>query len=173
MASGAGLNRVGGVILTVTPNSSATATPLTTYGAVGVPPAWNGGDSGLQMAEGAFFTKWVFQLIQIGPTAPTGYTVGIYGTMDPTAYYSAFPSGQWTAEYGQNTGPGSTSVQTNSWFLLPAPSEQSIIGGTASNPITQVGQFLTCSLPLRAVRAVLTATSSAAGMGQIVAGCAP
>jgi hypothetical protein len=159
MASGAGLNRLGQnggeVLLSLAPGATAVATPLTAYGTVGVPGTSN--DSGAVMWEGIGFTKWVFQFIG----GITGYTVTLYGTIDPAAR----PNGQPIAK-------GSTAIPATSWFVLPGPSEQGGTG-TINNPITGTNPLFTASLPLVAVRAVVTAIATPTGQGAVIGFAVP
>lgn len=151
MASGAGLNRVGqrgGVLLLANIDSTVVAytTPQTGYGVI------MSNDSGAQMLEAIGFTKWTFQLIGGGNPQVT-----LFGTVDPAVY---------------ETGRGSTVCPATSWFQLPAPSEQSGTGGV-SNPLGVNGVILlTCSLPLVAVRAVLT-TAASSGVASVIGFAVP
>ena len=162
MASGAGLNRVaqqgGKPLLLIDITATAVSTPLTGYGTIG------SNDSGLVMLEAIGFTKWAFCLV--GNT--TGQSVTIYGTLDPIA------SQAWnTPHNGPKGGPdGSTVVPAGSWFKLPGPSEQTGTGGI-SNPLVAATPLLNVSMPLVAVRAVLTVTSSPAGDCQVLGFAVP
>lgn len=184
-----GLTRTA-LILTVTPASTAVATPLTTYGVVGSTQSmWNGNDSGCQGMAYAYSKDWVFHAIQIGPIAPTGYTISIYGSNDPRVFVNANIGGR---EHFENSAlsqangspyivtptgrdqvlhlPVGTHVQNgdvlsvpaNSWTLLPGPSDQAGTGVDV-NPITGIGQMFHSKRPLLSVRAVLTATAGATG----------
>jgi hypothetical protein len=153
-ASGAGLNRVGeegGItLLSLQTTATALASPTTGYGTIGV------NDSGIQMLEAIGLTKWVFLLG--GATNLSGWSVTIYGTIDSVAYQAWQPANYSAAGlYGQSTGGprGSTVVSAGSWFVLPGPSEQGTTG-SIGNPLTSTTPILTSSLPLVAVRAVLT-----------------
>lgn len=189
MASGAQLNRWGtrgGVtMLTLNATSAAFATPLTSYGTTtGSAP----NDSGWWVTP-IGCTKFAFQLIQLpGSAAVTGYTVSFYGTLDPAAYSMYTASGQdgLTSYTGTNTqdiqvgnipyvagGFGYVyTVLAQSSFLLPAPSEQSGTG-TIVNPITTLNSALNVSMPLVAVRAVLTATTTPAGNCAVIGFAVP
>jgi hypothetical protein len=167
MASGAGLNKVGnngGVFLLTSVTSAATPIAVTAptapaYGTLGA------NDSGIVMAEGIAFTKWAFQIIQQGTTAASGYTFTLYGTISPGAH---------TAFMNQRVGiyTNTTDVRGMNWFQLPAPSEQ---GGTSVvvNPLTALGQVMLVSMPLVAVRAVLTATSTPLGQVAVIGFAVP
>lgn len=116
-------------------------------------------DSGPIATEAIGFSKWAFQMVQIGTTSVTGYSATIYGTIDPEAYIA------WQRQI--QTGQ-TTSINANSWFKLPAPAEQTGTG-TSTNPITALGTVLPYNLsPLVAVRCVLTA-SAATGTVQVYA----
>jgi hypothetical protein len=147
MASGAGLNRVGQnggeTLLVLNPSSAAYTTPYNGYGVIG------GNDSGCVMWEAIGFTKWTFQFIGLGANV-AGYTVQLLGTVDPSA-----------RPYGQPLPKGSTALRASSWFPLPGPSEQSGTG-VISNPMVSgvTPAAFTCSIPLVAVRAVLTTIGS-------------
>ena len=106
-------------------------------------------DSGVQMNEASGFTKWTFQLLGTF----TGYSVQVYGTIDPAAKYLTTPVP------GQNFVPhGNTAVvPATSWFPLDAPAAAT--GTTESNPLTATGQSLNHSGALVAVRVVATGTS--------------
>lgn len=162
MASGAGINRwgnSGGVTLLAGLGTATTsvATPLSGYGTIN---ALGGNDSGGFGCAAMGFTKWVFQLL--GNTA--NISVTIYGTEDPAAY-SAF-----TTNSGQDGW--SSPCPASSWFALPGPSEQSGTGAIA-NPLTSTTPLLVVSLPLVAVRAVVTAASAPTGRGSVVGFAAP
>lgn len=157
MASGAQLNRwgnSGGVVL-LTLNSAASAIALPNYGTVGT------NDSGGYV--GAIgMTKWIFQKIGAG----TGYTVTLLGTINPAAY-QAYTNG------GAGDPIGTSAIPASDWFVLPGPSEQSGTGIIA-NPLTDTTPILTVSMPLVAVRAVLTAVSGTqSGVAQIVGFAVP
>jgi hypothetical protein len=186
-----GLTRTA-LILTVTPASTAVAAPLTAYGTAGsTQNMWNGNDSGAQGMAWAMSKEWVFHAVQVGPVAPTGYTISIYGSNDPRVFVpnsvggrvdSLGTGGQHGSQYGAPylvtpTGrdqalrlPIATHVQNgdilsvpaNSWVLLPSPSDQAGTGVDV-NPITGVGQMFRTQRCLLSVRAVLTATSGATG----------
>lgn len=157
--SGAGLNRIGqlgGVFLLRNVNanvSAVAATPPTppAYGTFGI------NDSGIVMWEGIGFSKWVFQILQVGATAASGYSFTLYGTIS-RGVYTAKQAGR-TGAFTASTNPD---VQPVNWFQIPAPSEQ-VGTGIVANPLTAVGQVLYCSLPLVAVRAVLTASATPLG----------
>lgn len=175
MASGAGLNRVGGaggvVLLTLTP--TATAVTLPAYGNLGN-DSWGtlsgaGSSASNAMAEAQGFTKWQFALVPApGQTTFSGYSVTLLGTVDSRAY------GQWEAsinpyKYYNTTAP---TLPAGSWFLLPAPSDQSGTGSDA-NPLTSTNPLLNVSRPLVAVRAVLTGVTAPAGSCQVIGFAVP
>jgi hypothetical protein len=143
VASSAGLNRVGArggeVLLSLQPGSPAGDL-----------------DSGIQAPEGIGFSKWAFQMIGAGATA-AGYTVTLYGTLDPAAYDDAFgrPYGGTGSRLLQVTaqGRGYTGLPATSWFPLPAPSEQSGTGVITNPMISGSASIMFCTMPLVAVRA--------------------
>lgn len=159
MASGSQLNRWGTnggeLLLSLTPSATAVATPLANYGTIGV------NDSG------AFITpiglsKVTFQIIGPGATA-AGYTVSVYGTIDPTAYFAYTAN---SANDGITAGTAKNTTQANygvvytipatSWQLLPAPSEQSGAGVVANPMVTGTSTFMQVSGAFVAYRVVLT-----------------
>ena len=180
MGSGAGLNRVEGVLLSNIP-SSVTAVTLGTngvptgYGTIGF------NDSGIQLVEGRDYTKWTTSLTGTS----TGLSILVLGCNDPLAY-AAFklkinpsfyqinnqpiPSGMTTA----TTINGSTVYEppAASWFILPAPAEQSGTGSVA-NPMTNANPLLQFSGALKAIRVVVSAASSYAGGASVNAEVAP
>jgi hypothetical protein len=131
-------------------------------------------DSGVFGCAAMAFTKWAFQLL--GNTA--GISVSLYGTLDYNAYlvYTA-NSGVEGYTTGSQYLAGTVirapvSVPASSWFLLPGPSEQSGTGSIA-NPLTGAVPVFTCSLPLVAVRAVVTASAGPSGQGSVIAFAVP
>jgi hypothetical protein len=187
-----GLTRTA-LILTVTPASVAVAAPLTAYGVVGSTQSmWNGSDSGVQGMAWAHSKDWVFHAVQVGPVAPSGYTVSIYGSNDPRCFvpssvggradlldtgngiqgsqygspYIVTPTGRDQAlrlPIGTHVQNGDVlSVPANSWVLLPGPSDQ-VGTGVDVNPIISVGQMFHAKRCLLSVRAVLTASAGAVG----------
>lgn len=169
--SGAGINRVGQRgAETLLDNVTSANTPVTLFQPP-VGPAYGvlgSNDSGICMAEGIAFSKWVYQIEQVGSTAATGYSFALYGTISKGAY---------TAFSNQRVGlktltTGTVDVQPVNWFLLSAPSEQSG-GGQVANPLTALGQYLIVSAPLVAVRGVLVASSSATGTVRLVGFAVP
>ena len=143
MASGAGLNRVGfrggKIILTCTKDG--------TY------------DSGIVMSEAMAFSKWLFQLRVEGSGSGTvsGWSVTLYGTIDPTAFdlYEQFNAGGYT------TNP-LTLLPTTSWVGIPAPSTEDTSPDAYAwaNPLTATGLSLYSPAPWIAVRAVAVGSSS-------------
>lgn len=148
--SGAGLNRVTGVVLAVNAATAIVAAPLTAYGTIGV------NDSGQVLTEAMGFTKWTFTLLGGG----TGMSVTIYGTNDPVAY-AAWKASFNPALYAQRTG-GAPVLPTSSWFALYAPADATGTGAPA-NPMTATNPSMQFSGGLIAVRAVLTASATPVG----------
>jgi hypothetical protein len=182
VASGAGLNRWGnngGVTLLagLSSTTTAVATPLTGYGTVsnqnGVALA-GGNDSGVWGCAAMGFTKWVFQLLG----NLTGISVTLYGTIDPNAYlvYTAnsgvdgFTTG--SLYLGGAPQRSAVAVPASSWFVLPGPSEQTGTGSIA-NPLTSTTPLFVASMPLVAVRAVVTTSTAAAGNGSVIGFAVP
>ena len=175
MASGAQLNRWGnsGGVAMLTLNSAATAVALPSFGTLGV------NDSGAFITPIGMQT-WTFLLIGAG----TGYTVTLLGSIDPTLYVEASPStllplatavalGVPATNYSGKTDPFIPVLSdANSWAPLPGPSEQSGTGAS-QNPITASGIFFQAKIALVAVRAVLTASASAAGSITVVGFAVP
>ena len=167
MGSGAGSNFVNEYLLTfVGPNSGSVASPTTAYGAIGV------NDSGGYSTEGRAFSKASFQLVQVGSTALSGIAVTLYGTLDPAASQTWWNALQGKVPPGPPAGPiNGYTDQTGyvpglppfSWQPLPGPSDQSG-AGSVGNPLTPSVPFFTSSLPVVAVRAVVTSTASPAGV---------
>jgi len=142
MASGAGLNRVGargGKLL-------VQCTGDGTY------------DSGIVMPEAIGFTKWLFQFVKLGTTSVTGWSVTIYGTIDPAAYdlNDQYLQGGWT------TNP-LTQLPTTSWVPIPAPSTEDTAPDAYAwaNPLTATTSALYTNAPWVAVRAVAVGSGSA------------
>lgn len=156
--SGAGLNRLTAVMLSVQNGSTATVgAPRTNYGIIGL------NDSGTLLAEARDYTKWTFSLTGAG----SGYSFTLLGTNDPLAYAA------WKASFNPQAYPNGTPVvPASSWFVLDSPSVQSGTG-VVGNPLTDATPLLQFSGSLIAVRAVLTATSSASGVRNVVAEAAP
>jgi hypothetical protein len=148
VASGAGLNRIG-------PQGGCPFFTVVRQGLEWASPIVGTTDSGPVGVEGIGFSKWGFQLLGTF----TGFSVAIYGTLDPAAYLA------WEAKIQGNTVPA---VPATSWALLPAPDEETGTGGTATNPLVAAGVILPYNLSgLVAVRAVATA-SGATGRLQAV-----
>lgn len=145
-------------MLTVQNGSTAVvASPRTAYGTIGL------NDSGTMLAEARDFTKWTFSLTGGG----TGYSFTIYGTNDPLAYAA------WKAAFNPQAYPNGTPVvPASSWFVLTNPSIQTGTG-TVADPMTDSAPLLQFSGSLIAVRAVLTATSTASGTRSVVVEAAP
>jgi hypothetical protein len=161
VASGAGLNRVGArggeVLLTLSPNSTSL-------------------DSGTQMSEAIAMKTWTFQIIGPGAAA-AGYTVTLYGTIDPAAYDNVFgrpgPDPVTGAPAVKASGKGNLLVPATSWFALPGPAEQGGTG-TMTNPmVSGTSNILQVSMALVAVRAVaVIGTAPAPTLGIQVLGFA-
>ncbi len=146
--SGSGLNRVNATILSVNASAAAVSSPLSAYGTIGV------NDSGMALNEARDFKKWNFSLSGGG----TGYEISVYGTNDPIAYAA------WRQAFNPGYYPGGVVVlPATSWFLLPGPDQEAGTGPMA-NPMTQTAPMMEFSGSILACRAVLTATSGAAGV---------
>lgn len=161
-ASGAGLNRASTIALSIQdPTITVVGSPRTAYGTTGV------NDTGPipVLAEARDFTKWTFSLLGSG----SGYSFTIYGTLDPLAYAA------WKNEMNPNLYINSAvkpSPPASSWFILPAPSEQSGTGSVA-NPLTDTAPLLQYSGTLVGVRVVLTGSATPAGLRQVAIEVAP
>jgi len=179
MASGAGLNKIGsngGVILldNITSSVTTVVAPLAAYGTMGA------NESGGKMTEGIAFSKWVFHLVPLTSTALSGISVTVYGTISPFAYLTfqgVVVNGQTpfpiVPQQGPNFAPGYTNatgfvpgIPPWEWFPVPGPSEQ---GGTGniSNPLTASSPLLFSTLPLVAVRVVVTSALTGAGAARV------
>jgi hypothetical protein len=190
VASGAGVNRVGNLgavpLLTIPPGAS---TPVAVaYGAYGsnsgapfsqvqngiFNAATIGTDSGVQMLSAVGFTKWTFCLVGPGVIAAgtAAFNIAIYGTTDPTLLGQSYATAATligTQGHDPNFQASLTIIPATSWFLLPAPSEQSGTG-LVSNPLTTAAagpSILSVSMPLVAVRAVLVGPAPTTGTGPI------
>lgn len=145
------------------------------HGAVPMATATTGSSfpvySGPVGAEAQRFTKWVFHLgpNPEGSALPTGYTVSIYGTNDGNAINdealvvsaTGVPTYQTVGAPNANyPAPGASG---ESWFLLPAESEQSGTG-LMTNPLTAVGNSLYYNGPLLVVCCVITSSSPTGGV---------
>jgi hypothetical protein len=189
MPSGAGLNNVGQLggipILQVPANSAVVAAPLAAYGTNLGPPSYfqganpqdvrpivptTGNDSGVQLLVASGYTKWGFQLVGPGVTGSgtAQVTVTLYGTMDPQLRrFAEQNAGNSYVLQGQSPDlAGSlTALAATSWFVLPGISAQSG-SGTEANPITTNAtgsSTLFSSIPVSAVRAVVTGTAATTG----------
>lgn len=192
MASGAGLNTVGNLggvpLLTVPPGASTpTSVALGAYGTNSGPPpagpqfpaqpyynATIGNDSGVQMLAAKGYTKWIFQIVGPGAFAATtaAFTVSIYGTIDPNLARLAYQTGaNYPGQQGQSPSleASLTAIPASSWFLLPGPSEQTGTGSITNPLVTSAtgAALFIASLPLVAVRAVLTGTAPTTGTAGI------
>lgn len=163
----------------ITATVPTVATPTLAYGTMLL------NDSGGQMFEGIAFSKWMFQLAQLGTTTLTGVSVTIYGTISPFAYSTwvngnlgQTPYPTQIAQAGPIAVPGVTNVapynpgvQPWEWFPIPGPSEQAGTG-TIANPMTTTSPLLTTNIPLIAVRAVVTGAVTA-GVARVYAFAIP
>ncbi len=141
MASAAGLNRVGQnggeQLLTVNPGATAVATPLTTYGVVGV------NDTGAVFWEAIGFTKIAVQIVGPG-AASAGYSITFYATLDPSLRVNGIPPPK-----------GSILLPSTSWATPPF--QASTGGGAEANPLVSgTNTFGIINAPIVAIRAVLT-----------------
>jgi hypothetical protein len=153
MASGAGLNRVGQnggeVLLTLRSSATALAAPQAGYGTIGV------NDSGFVLWEAIGFTKDTVQLIGPGAIA-AGYTVGVYGTVDPAARPNGSPLPK-----------GSTALPASSWSLLPGQAATG--GGPEANPLVSgTNTLVFISGGITAIRIVLMAVGSPTADAQVL-----
>jgi hypothetical protein len=120
-----------------------------------------GTDSGIQMLSGAGFTKWVFQLAGPGANASgsAAFGVSLYGTVDAGILSQVYSNPAQVGGFNPvNAEANLTMIPGYDWFLLPGPSEQSGTGTMANPMVTSStgGTMLYVSMPLIAVRAVLT-----------------
>ena len=163
MGSGAGLNRVGQLggkrLLSFGTAAVAVAAPLAGYGTIGIT------DSGPIMWEAIGFKTWAFQ--QLGGT--TGYSVTIYGTIDPSLY-TYLDSVTGAIATPQQLA---TIVPASSWVPLPGPAEQTGTGTIANPMVSGTTNFFQYNGTLVAVRAVLTATVTPTGTGTVVGFATP
>ena len=151
MAAQGGLVSVGshgGVVLgSFTASSTANTTPLTSYGTI-----WTA-DTGICMADANCYTKWTFQPIILTAGTLTAFGITVYGTISSNAW------NQFQLNQIQNNNANflmaPTFIPATNWFVIPGPSEQSGTGLIA-NPLSLIGQSLSYSGPLTAVRCVLT-----------------
>lgn len=177
MPSGAGLNTVGNLggvpLLTISPTDGAVTAG--TYGRNSGAPASTrqatfGNDSGVQMLMASGFTKWTFCIVGPGSLGvdSAAYSVSIYGTIDPELERYAGQNAATHISQHNGIDPSLNGrldvIPATSWFLLPAPSDDPD-AGSVTNPLatTATGPtILNCSLPLVAVRAVLTTAPTTA-----------
>lgn len=171
MPSGAGLNRaglLGGIpILTVATTATpiAVAAALASYGTIGV------NDSGGVLHSAAGFTKWDFQLIGVGSNA-AGYSVTLLGTTDPALLNFVYTKGPTSGVSMDLCAV--TAAPASSWFVLPAPSEQSGTGAV-TNPLVSGsgGGVLQVNMLLYAVRAIVTANAATISPITVIASAVP
>lgn len=106
------------------------------------------------MLEAIGFSKWMFQYKSFTSTAPSGWTVTVYGTID----YQAYDNNQATIQFGNNASsdPEYATFDTNNWVPIPAPSTEDTSPDAYAwhNPLTAAGQALYSSSPWAAVRVV-------------------
>lgn len=117
-------------------------------------------NSGIVLASGAGFEHAAFQIISPSLSAINGFSVTIYGTLDPNALLNAAgvantTGGLSTNPNGSYPAPGGTGA---AWFPIPAPSEQSGTG-TVSNPLTALNQVLETKVPCLAFWVQVVATT--------------
>jgi len=117
------------------------------------------------MFEAIGFKTWSFQ--HLGGT--TGYSVSIYGTIDPALYKYL----DTTESANFNPATLATIVPASSWVLLPSPAENTGTGTVANPMVSGTSNFLQFSGTLVAVRAVLTATTTPTGTGTVVGFATP
>jgi hypothetical protein len=178
MASGAGLNRIGaggGVFLldAITSATAVVSSPLTAYGTLNV------NDSGGQATEGIGYSKWVFHLVATDATALSSLSVTMLGTISPFAYstFTGVMGGKTPTPQVPQVGPAYAPGYSNAtgfvpgvapweWFIIPGPSEQSGTGNIA-NPLTAYTPLLYTSMPLVAVRAVVTSALTGNGTARV------
>ena len=190
MPSGAQLNEWGkGVILlSIAPTQAALAAPLAGYGTIPVrsfygqpsgangryannlqyPIAGYGNDSGWWLSPRGF-SKLGFQII--GPGATTaGYTVSVYGTLDPAAYWTYFNAMQ-SGVLGLQTGAANSlggadglstgggqdpGIPATSTVLLEGPSSQAGTGTIANPMVSGTSPLFVLANAFQAYRCVLT-----------------
>lgn len=164
MASGAGLNRIGGaggvVVLRSTANDEALSDPLSGYGTAGQ-------DSGVVLTEGTGFTKVGFMIVPAPNTlsdALADFEFTVYYTLDTRAY------GQWEASINPNryllAPGGAPEVPASAWTELPGPSTESGTGMDA-NPMTLTHNSMSGSRGAVAYRVCLT-TAGTAGVADVI-----
>jgi hypothetical protein len=173
MGSGAGSNLVSGYLLSnVNANSGVVSSPTTTYGV----PGQGGNDSWGFASEVRAFSKFIFNLEQIGTVALSGFAVTIYGTVSPLAYQTfqyaiqgRNPAGQTALPFGGNAQALASSAQgfipgipAAAWSVLMGPNEQAS-GGASANPLTPTNPFFQGTGPISAIRAVVTTNTTATG----------
>jgi hypothetical protein len=141
MAGNAGVNRVGllgGVPLLKTIGAvSAVDTPLAGYGTIG------GNDSGPVMTDAIGFGKYTIQLIGPGSTiADIGYSVSIYGTLDPVLFQYIYGDPENGFAQGAPRDPATLAA------IVPATEVNPLVTGTNTIGIISGG--------FSALRAVIT-----------------
>jgi hypothetical protein len=101
----------------------------------------------VQMSEAAGYSEWNFGLTGVF----TGFSVQIYGTLDPAAVND---------DGTPNTAYGNPGAAGAAWFPLPAQATEGT-GDTSvfNNPLTAINQVLHYKGALVAVCAVATGTS--------------
>jgi hypothetical protein len=173
--SGAGSNLLSGFLLenvnaNTVPLTSITA--LTSYGTFGP----GGSDSGGFAVDIRGFKAFKFQMLNVGAVPLAGYGVSIYATVDPNAYQtyqyalqgrnpqgnSALPFGGSPNALGSAALGFLPGIPPQSWSLLDGLSDQSG-AGLSANPLTPSTPWFTGNGPIIGLRAVLTASSGAAG----------
>jgi hypothetical protein len=187
--SGAGSNLVSAYILTNVTAPTAVAInaagQTTAYGTIGF------NDSGGWLGEARAYTKWTFELEQVGTVALSGFSVSIYGTTSPAAeqtWWNAIYGGAYSGSPSAIAQPGGIALPINgitnatgyvpgvaslNWRLLPGQTDQ---GGTGliANPLV-AGQtsLLVVSMRLSMIRAVVTQSAAPTGTFNLVASAVP
>ena len=108
-----------------------------------------------------------FQIIGPGATA-AGYTVSVYGTIDPAAYlaYSASGGQDFISTYTVKDNAvlppygSALAIPASSWALLDAPSQQAGTGAVANPMVTGTSTVMVVSGAWVAYRVVLTTVSA-------------
>lgn len=158
--------------------TTAVGAPLTAYGTISNANGQalpGGNDSGAWGTSAIGFTKWAFQLLG----NITAVSITLYGTLDPNAYlvYTANAANDGSVTGSQYVAgtmiKAAVAIPVSNWFVLPAPAEQGGTGGVANPLVAGTTSLLICSLPLVAVRAVVTAAVTPTGTGSVVAFAVP
>lgn len=122
-------------------------------------------NSGIVMASAAGFEHAAFQIISPTLVAISGFSVTVFGTLDPNVLLNA--AGLTATQAGFAAGgigsmpnnaypaPGATGA---AWAAVPSPSEQSGTG-TVNNPLTALNQILETKIPFLAFWVQVVATA--------------